>query len=102
LVFYTGLHLIRAYAVQCKVSIGDSHKELQVAMKNQGASVPNLDVDVECTNNYTALYSASRQARYDGMDDSVLFEARNLRSLKFAKLKLQKIKNHLQSKGLPI
>jgi hypothetical protein len=102
LVFYAALHLIRAYAIQSNVTVGVSHKELQVAMKNQGASVPNLDVDSGCTNNYASLYSASRQARYDGFSNPVIFEASNRRSLAFCKIKLQRIKDHLRDKGLPI
>jgi hypothetical protein len=102
LVFYASLHLLRAYSFLTGVSIGASHKELQVAMKNQGASVPNLDVSTDCTNNYASLYSASRQARYDGIGDPVLFEQSVGRSLIFSKRKLQKIKDHLRTKGLPI
>lgn len=102
LVFYAALHLLRAYAVNTGINVGGSHKELGIAMSNQGASVPNLDVDMACANNYASLYSASRQAQYDGFFDPVLFEASNRRSLAFSKIKLQKIKDHLKDKGLPM
>jgi hypothetical protein len=102
LVFYSALHHLRAYCHHSKVSVGMSHKELQIAMSNQGSSVPNLDVDIDCTNHYNSLYAASRQARYDGMENEAIFEHSNQKRLTFSKLKLQKIKTHLQVKGLPI
>ena len=102
LVFYTALHLIRAFCKHSGVVVGVSHKELQIAMNNRGSSVPNLDVDVDCTNHYNSLYAASRQARYDGMENNTLFESSNQRRLTFSKIKLQKIKDHLKAKGLPI
>lgn len=102
LVFYASLHLIRAYATFSNVNVGASHHELYVAMKNQGASIPNLDVDMDCTNSYASLYSASRLARYDGIRDFSVFEQSNRKRLNFSKIKLEKIKGYLHSKGLPI
>ncbi len=101
LVYYLALHQLRAYCRFKHVMVGRSHKDLEVAMKNQGASVPNLDVDRECTDAYMLLESVSRAARYDGIDDPALFEHTNCKRLSFAKLKLQKIGRHLAAKGLP-
>jgi hypothetical protein len=102
LVYYIALHQMRAFGKFMHVSIGRSHKDLEVAMKNQGASVPNLDVDRECADSYMILESVSRAARYDGIDDPSIFEHINGKRLSFSKLKLQKIKNHLEAKGLPL
>jgi hypothetical protein len=105
MIFYAGLHYVKGLAHQLNISIGESHMDIRNNIQPPKANQrikPAMAFTKRAYDNYDLLYEASRNARYSGFRNPILFEQimeeQNTACLKA----LKDLKSYIKDRGLTI
>jgi hypothetical protein len=100
-VFYAGLHYLRALEKLNNVEIGGTHGDLfyHINPYKTGRLMP---IDVDIYNAYSALYNLSTSSRYDGIDDKEQHKRAQQYCLVLAKDYYYIVKGYCMDQGVTV